>query len=131
MRHVKQHVLDQQGVGLGKEGCTGGSELQLCLLFGQVAQRTGQNLRLNAAHGGFAFDGSCFPSASSTVPGAGTAGNIHSLAPKAPGAPRSPQPLPPAASCCIASCTFLAFCICLFTKLTGARHDGELLDWKG
>ena len=58
----------------------GGSELQLCLLFGQVAQRTEQNLRLSVAHGGFAFDGSCFPrSASSTGPGAGTAGNVHWL----------------------------------------------------
>lgn len=37
----------------------------------------------------------------------------------------------PSASCCIVSCTFLAPCICLFTKLTGAQHDGELLDWKG
>ena len=55
----------------------GGSELQLCLLFGQVAQRTEQNLRLNVAHGGFGFDGSCFLIfASSIMPGTGTAGNV-------------------------------------------------------
>lgn len=55
----------------------GGIELQLCLLFGQVAQRTEQNLRLNVAHGGFGFDGSCFLIfASSIVPGTGTAGKV-------------------------------------------------------
>ena len=54
--------------------------MQLCLLFGQVAQRAEQNLRLILAHGGFGFDGSCFLiCASSIVPGTGTAGNVHWL----------------------------------------------------
>lgn len=132
MWHVKQHVLDQQGVGgWAKRAAREEASCSCVCCLGRWPREQNRTYGSTWLMVDLPLMAHVFPFLHSPPCLEQVLQETFTLLPCVPGAPRSPQPLPPAASCCIVSCTFLAFCICLFTKLTGARHDGELLDWKG